>query len=63
VSVPIVRVRSARGEISRAEFLEVQDNRVRVRYLKEINGCTQEAWIDARRIIGEIPSTAQKDQP
>lgn len=52
---PVVKVRSGRGEVMRAEFLGQEGDKVHIRYLKEVDGRTPESWIHVKRIIGELP--------
>lgn len=55
--VPVVRVRSGMGEVSRAELLDVDGDRVRIRYLKEVGGRNPESWVHVKRLIDGLPET------
>lgn len=56
-AVPVVRVRSGMGEVVRAEFLGLVDGRAHVRFLKEVQGRTPEAWIHPKRLLDGVPDT------
>lgn len=51
----VVRVRSGRGEVTRAELLDVRDGRAKVRFLKEVDGRTPVSWIAVKRLIDGLP--------